>query len=120
MRVRADIREIALGGIPPRAGRAQARAVEQMTLAAIADTRPYVPRLSGDLVASGESESQPQRGLVIYGSSAVPYARAQYYGLPNKTGSFHPKATSEWFVHSKAANKGRWERVAKSEYRKEF
>jgi hypothetical protein len=118
--MRFKLKSVHLAGLAPRAAAARKRARTMMTLAAIGDTRPYVPRLSGALAGSGDSESQPERGLLIYGSSAVPYARAQYYGLPNKTLQHHPQATKEWFAVSKAANMRKWDAVAKQEYRKEF
>ena len=31
-----------------------------------------------------ETESVPEDGLLVWGNASVPYARAQYYGLPNK------------------------------------
>jgi len=118
MRVGFKLKSVDLGQIGPRADAAKKRARTMMTLAAIGDTRPYVPRVSGALAASGDSESRPEQGLLIYGSSAVPYARRQYYGLPGKTKTRHPQATTQWFAHSKAANKGRWEQVAKRQYGK--
>lgn len=120
MRVGFKLQSVHLASLAPRAEAARKRARTMMTLAAIGDTRPYVPRLSGALVGTGDTESQPTRGLLIYGSSAVPYARAQYYGLANKTRITHPQATMQWFAHSKAANKRKWEQVSRQQYRKEF
>lgn len=117
MRVGFSLAKVDLGCIGSRASRARERARTMMTLAAIGDTRPYVPKLSGALVASGDKASQPSRGLIIYDTE---YARAQYYGLPNKTRQHHPQATKQWFEPSKAANKRRWQQVASSEYRKEL
>ena len=117
MRVGFKLKSMDLGRIGPKAAIAKKRARTMMTLAAIGDTRPYVPKLSGELVGSADASSRPAQGLIIYDTD---YARAQYYGLPNKTTQFHPQAAMEWFAHSKAANKRKWEKVAKQEYRKEF
>lgn len=117
MRVGFKLKSVHLAGLAPRAAAARKRARTMMTLAAIGDTRPYVPRVSGHLADTGDAASQPERGLIIYDTD---YARAQYYGLPDKTKAFHPQATKEWFAVSKAANQSKWKRVAKQQYRKEF
>lgn len=94
-------------------GDAMGRGVTAMvTLAAREDTKPYVPYLTGDLRGTAETESVPEEGLLVYGSASVPYARAQYYGLPGKT---WPGTVMQWFDHSKAANISKWIRVAEKE-----
>ncbi len=80
-----------------------------VTLAVREDTKPYVPYVSGDLRGTAETESVPEEGKLVYGNASVPYARAQYYGLPNKT---WPGTVMQWFEESKAVNMPAWERVA--------
>jgi hypothetical protein len=101
-----------------KAAEARKRAVWAMTEQARLDTRPYVPRVSGDLMSSADAESVPDKGLLVWGSFAVPYARRQYYEFPKKSKQRHPLATMEWFAVSKGANGLKWERTAKREYRK--
>ena len=79
------------------------------SLAAIRDTNQYVPYREGRLRQSANSESVPEQGRIIYGSAAVPYARPQYYGYPNKT---WPGTTEKWFDVSSQRNKTKWEREA--------
>lgn len=77
------------------------------------DTKPYVPYVSNALRRSAELESVPEAGKLVYGNAGVPYARAQYYGLPGKT---YPGTCMQWFEASKAANLTRWVEVAKGEW----
>jgi len=114
------VRKVDTRAASAKAARANKRAVTMMTLAAIGDTRPYVPRVSGALVGTADTESRPERGLIVYGSPRVPYARDQYYLFPRKTTAFHPRATRHWFAASKRDNARKWEKVAAEEYRKEF
>jgi len=74
------------------------------------DTYQYVPRDSGRLADSGYIASQVGKGRLYYDT---PYAKRQYYTLPNKSEAPHPLATMRWFEVSKAANKSAWIRVAK-------
>jgi len=117
MRMHFRVKSVETGGVEAKLKRAKTRAVTLTTLAAIEDTRPYVPRLSGDLAGTADSGSQPSKGLIIYGSSAVPYARRQYYEFPRKTTTFHPQATTQWFEHSAAANRQKWERIFGQAYK---
>lgn len=99
-------------------GKDAAMAVRSMvTIAAREDTKPYVPYLMGDLRGTAETESVPEEGLLVYGNASVPYARAQYYGLPNKT---WPGTVMQWFEASKAANMPAWERVGQEAAREVF
>ncbi len=73
------------------------------------DTDPYVPMDSGTLKDSAIRASTTP-GEIVYDG---PYAKAQYYGLPNKSKDKHPLAVKGWFEAAKAANKATWLRVAK-------
>jgi hypothetical protein len=118
MKVTMRVREVDTHKIPDKLSKANRRAAWAVTEQARMDTRPYVPRLSGDLVGTADTESQPERGLLVWGSFAVPYAQKQYYTFPNKTKQFHPLATMRWFEVSKGVNGKKWEATAKREYRK--
>lgn len=80
------------------------------------DTEPYVPKVTGNLIDTAKTESVPEAGKLVYGNAGVPYARAQYYGLPNKTTTYNPNACMQWFEASKAANLTRWVEIAKGEW----
>jgi uncharacterized protein YkwD len=120
MRVAFRVKQIALGAITAKAAGARRASIVAMTEAARMDTLPYVPFVSGALARTADTESKPERGLLIYGNAAVPYARAQYYGMPNKTRKAHAHATLQWFEAAKAAKKRTWQRIAASEYDRHF
>ena len=120
MRMGFKIKSATVAPAVAKAAAARKRARVMMTEAARMDVRPYVPRVSGDLAGTADVESQPERGLLIYGNAAVPYARAQYYGLPLKTRVFHPHAVMEWFAQAKPVFVDSWERVAKRAYKEAF
>lgn len=83
----------------------RAAAQSAAVLAARRDCEPYVPYVMGALRGSAETESQPRKALLKYGSAAVPYARAQYYGCPRKT---WPGTTMRWFEAAKGAYGAVW------------
>lgn len=90
---------------------AKAAAVAGYVLAAIRDSEPYVPYVTGALRGTAHSESDPEAGRIVYGSAAVPYARPQYYGCPNKT---WPGTTTEWFQKAREEHEGAWAREAEA------
>lgn len=103
-----------------KADRVKRLAVKAVTEAARMDTLPYVPWVTGDLARTADIESKPELGKLVYGNLGVPYARAQYYGLPNKTKTFHPRATVQWFEAAKAIKARAWKRIAADEYARHF
>ncbi len=107
--IRFRVKKLDVRGAVAKSGRVQREVVAAVTKAAQVDTDPYVPYLSGDLAASARLASDFEGGRLIYDER---YARAQYYGLVNKTKTPHVLATMHWFEHSKAANFRRWLRVA--------
>lgn len=112
--MRLSVGSVSVTGAAARGTAARKRVVTMVTLAAREDTKPYVPYLNGDLRRSAELESHPEAGKLVYGSTSVPYARAQYYGHPHKT---TPGTTCEWFAYGKAANLSKWLRIAQQEAR---
>jgi hypothetical protein len=113
--ISVSVKQMQLADVFTKAGRAERRVKEAVTLAAREDTKPYVPYVGGDLRRSVELASIPEQGLLIYGGPGIPYARAQYYGLPNKT---WPGTTMQWFEASKAANIDKWIKIADLEAQK--
>ena len=75
------------------------------------DCGPYTPHDQGDLESSGQRASKIGSGEVSW---ATPYARRQYYSLPNKSHDKRPMAVMRWFEAAKAARKAAWLRVAKA------
>lgn len=115
MDIDVRLKSIDLSKAIEKAGKMERQVRAMVTIAAREDTKPYVPYLNGDLRDSANTESQPEDGLLVYGSSSVPYAAAQYYGLPNKT---WPGTAMQWFEHSKAANLKKWIQIAQREAEK--
>lgn len=70
------------------------------------DSNVYVPFDVGTLESSGV--------LGADGKSVewnMPYAKAQYYGLPNKSTDKHPEAQCRWFERAKAEHTKDWEEL---------
>ena len=91
------------GGVAKRA------ALAAYVMAARRDSEPYVPYLTGDLRRSAETESDPGKASLKYGSGGGPHARPQYYGCPRKT---TPGTTTRWFDAAKAAHGAIWAKEA--------
>lgn len=115
MNIDVRLRSIDLAKALAKAGKMERQVRAMVTIAAREDTKPYVPYKQGPLRDSANTESQPEDGLLVYGSSSVPYAAAQYYGLPGKR---TPGTTMQWFEHSKSANLSKWIRIAQEEAEK--
>ena len=109
MRVAAKLGSWDLSRALSKAGDMERAATTAVTLAAREDCKPYVPYLDGHLRATAETESEPERGLLVWGNASVPYARAQYYGYPGKR---WPGTCMQWFDPAKAANISKWIRIA--------
>ncbi len=66
---------------------------------------PYVPKMSGALIKSGESSTKIGSGKVTYNT---PYAAYQYYGVSAKGKSLKyngaPMRGSYWFLRMKSVN----------------
>lgn len=108
----ASVKSIDLKKALAKGGLMEQRVTTMVTLAAREDTKPYVPYDQGPLRDSAETESKPEEGLLIYGNANVPYARAQYYGYPNKR---WPGTVGHWFEPSRAANLSKWIAIADKE-----
>lgn len=102
----ADVSRAAAKGRP-----LEVAVVSAYTLAAIRDTEPIVPYVTGALRETAHSQSAPEAGRLIYGSAAVPYARPQYYGYPNKT---WPGTEMQWWPKAHEAHGAAWLREAQA------
>jgi len=75
----------------------------------IKDSNYYCPMAEGTLQSSALTASHIGQGLVMW---ATPYARAQYYGLPNKSHDKNINARMKWFEEAKIRNAGNWQHTA--------
>lgn len=103
--VSAKVSKIDMSGAERKAPLMAQAAQATMAMAARRDGEPLVPYLTGALRQSAETQSKPEQGELIYGSSSVPYARPQYYGHPNKS---WPGTTMQWFEHAADAHLVQW------------
>lgn len=79
------------------------------------DSEPYVPFAASTSKHKGGTLNASvlvdiDEGKVEWNT---PYARAQYYGKPNKNKSKHPKATMRWFEAAKGVKLNTWIRGVK-------
>lgn len=88
----------------------------------VTDTEKYVPTQQGVLYKSAKTNTIYGSGEIIYGGTAVPYARYLYYGkvmvgkAPKKVidkdlifdKTAHENAQAKWFEKSKQENLDRW------------
>ena len=107
--MRLSVKSADVSGAARKAVPIEKAAVGAYAMAAIRAAEPLVPYLNGPLRGSAQSESTPEEGRIIYGSAAVPYARAQYYGCPHKR---WPGTTTEWFPKAQAKHGDAWTREA--------
>ena len=77
------------------------------------DSNYYAPMDEGFLRSSAINNSNIGSGELKW---VTPYARAQYYGLPNKSKDKNPNAQMKWFEVAKSKNKEKWVRVANRAY----
>lgn len=110
MRCQVRLRSAELSRAVAKAERTGRAVAARVTMAAREDCKPYVPYVTGALRGTAETESVPERGLLVWGNASVPYARAQYYGCPNKT---WPGTCMQWFEPAKAACMARWAEAAR-------
>lgn len=79
------------------------------------DSNYYCPQDTGNLRKSAILSSVLGSGLITW---RTPYARAQYYGLPNKSLIPNPNARVKWFEVAKSKNLKNWEKIANDEFNK--
>lgn len=79
------------------------------------DSEPYVPFAKSTAQHKGGTLNASVLVDIDEGNVEwnTPYARAQYYGKPNKNTSKHPKATMRWFEAAKGVKLNTWLRGVK-------
>lgn len=87
----------------------------KLDIQVLKDSNYYCPMYTGTLMKSGILNTVAGSGKVVWNT---PYAKAQYYGLENKSKQHNPNATSKWFEVAKARRKKEWEKLVNDEYRK--
>lgn len=85
----------------------------KLDLQVLKDSNFYCPQDVGTLQDSGILYSVIGSGVLEW---RTPYARAQYYEMPNKATDKNPNARMKWFEAAKAAKKKDWARLANAEY----
>lgn len=85
----------------------------RLDLQVLQDSNLFVPEDVGTLRDSGILYTEMGTGQIEWNT---PYARAQYYSLPNKSRDKNSRARMKWFEAAKAQYKDEWERLANAEY----
>lgn len=79
------------------------------------DSNFYAPQVEGFLQDSSLTASQIGKGILVWNT---PYAKAQYYSLPNKATDKNPNAQMRWFEVAKSHNKKNWLLLANKRFKK--
>lgn len=77
------------------------------------DSNFYCPMYTGTLIKSVIISSVLGSGLLTWNT---PYAKAQYYGFPNKYKLKNPNATQKWFEAAKASKLKSWVKLVNERY----
>lgn len=117
MKVTCSVKSVDLSAAKMKIPLARTRALTMVTEKAIVHSDPFVPRRDGHLAGSTGRQSRPSLGKIVYDE---PYARAQYYGLPNKSIDRHPQAVMQWFEAAKRIYARTWRGIAALEYKRYF
>ncbi|MDC7224199.1 MAG: minor capsid protein [Spirochaetales bacterium] len=79
------------------------------------DSNLYCPQAEGFLQDSAINSSDLGSGELVWNA---PYAKNQYYNLPNKSKDKNPRASMKWFEVAKSKNRKKWLSLAQKEYDK--
>lgn len=79
------------------------------------DSNRYCPLDTSNLQKSAITSTVLGSGLITW---RTPYAKAQYYGLPNKNVNTNPFASQKWFEVAKSKNIENWVKLANDEFNK--
>lgn len=79
------------------------------------DSNIYCPLDTSMLQKSAITSSVLGSGLLIWNT---PYAKAQYYGLKNKSLDKNPNASCKWFEVAKSKRLDVWRKLVDDEYHK--
>ena len=100
-------------GVQARIEKRLSRVQHDLDQRILQDSNLFAPRDVGNLIDSSIIASRPGTGMLIW---ATPYARAQYYGLPNKATDKNPRARMKWFEAAKSQYSEEWEKLANDKY----
>lgn len=81
------------------------------------DSNRYCPLDTSNLQKSAIISSVLGSGLLTW---RTPYARAQYYGLPNKNTNTNPFASQKWFEVAKSKNLNSWLKLANDKFTENY
>ena len=84
-------------------------AQKRLDLRVLRDSNVYAPEDTNILKDSAIINSKIGEGELVW---ATPYARAQYYGLPNKSKDRNPRASMKWFEVAKGRYLQDWVKEA--------
>ena len=73
------------------------------------DCNEYCKRAEGGLIASSETNSRLEEGLVIWDT---PYAKRQYWEIQTAYTEKNPNATWKWCEAAKTVHLGDWQKKA--------
>lgn len=88
---------------------------EKLDWQVLKDSNFYCPKDTGELEASSVRSTDFGSGELIWDT---PYAKAQYYGLQNKSRDSNPNAVYKWFEAAKSTKLQEWLRLANGQYNK--
>lgn len=75
----------------------------------LADCNNYCKQDTGNLIASSQANSQPQKGKLIW---KTPYAKRQYWKIRTASRDKNPQATWRWCETAKRADLKSWNKLA--------
>lgn len=114
MRVSLSLQRVISERVERNAAMARTRALTFTAMEALRDITPYVPALSGDLMAS-TGGSRFEEGMLVWQTE---YAAYQYHDYPNKTTLIHPLASMEWAEVAKQRHGKEWrDKLARDYFR---
>ena len=102
-------------GVRTKINGASRRAQFRLDQQVAKDSNYFCPQDVGSLQKSVLPSVQSGDGLLEWNE---PYAKAQYYGLPNKSKDKNPNARMKWFEHAKTLWKKKWLEVAQRGFTK--
>lgn len=105
--------EFNAGGVKKRLNGLARRAQFRLDQQVMKDSNYYCPQDVGSLQKSVIPSAAQAKGLLEWNEQ---YAKAQYYGLPNKSKDKNPNASMKWFERAKATSKEKWRKVVDAVY----
>lgn len=107
--------ELDKGGIKNKIASGVSRVQSVLDAQVLKDSNYFAPKRENTLIDSSIQSTRIGSGELIWNT---PYAKAQYYGFPNKSKDSNPNASMLWFEEAKSRHKEAWINLANSEYYK--